>query len=82
MQSLWEHMVGRGSKDFSKGMCMHAHYDPRNVARQPSLSMGFSSQEYWSGLPFPNQGSNLPLLHLLYWPIDSLPLSHLGRPSK
>ena len=23
------------------------------VARQPPLSMGFSRQEYWSGLPFP-----------------------------
>ena len=29
------------------------------VARQPSLSMGFSRQEYWSGLPFPSPG-NLP----------------------
>ena len=25
---------------------------PRSVAHQPSLSMGFSKQEYWSGLPF------------------------------
>ena len=24
------------------------------VARQASLSMGFSRQEYWSGLPFPS----------------------------
>ena len=24
------------------------------VARQTSLSMGFSRQEYWSGLPFPS----------------------------
>ena len=24
------------------------------VARQAPLSMGFSSQEYWSGLPFPS----------------------------
>ena len=42
--------------------------------------MGFSRQEYWSGLPFPspgslpNQGSNPCLLH---WQVDSLPLSHL-----
>ena len=27
---------------------------------------------------FPTQGSNLQLLHLLYWQADSLPLSHLG----
>ena len=28
-------------------------YDPMDVARQAPLSMGFSRQEYWSGLPFP-----------------------------
>ena len=42
--------------------------------------MGFSWQEYWSGLPFPPQG-DLPdphLLCLLHWPADSLPLSDLG----
>ena len=26
---------------------------PRTVAHQTPLSMGFSRQEYWSGLPFP-----------------------------
>ena len=25
-----------------------------NVAHQAPLSMGFSRQEYWSGLPFPS----------------------------
>ena len=29
---------------------------PWTVARQASLSMGFSRQEYWSGLPFPSPG--------------------------
>ena len=29
---------------------------PWTVARQTSLSMGFSRQEYWSGLPFPPPG--------------------------
>ena len=40
------------------------------VACQAPLSMGFSRQKYWSGLPcpplqgiFPTQGSNLGLLH-------------------
>ena len=39
------------------------------VTYQAPPSMGFSRQEYWSGLPFPspgdfaNQGSNLGLLH-------------------
>ena len=26
------------------------------IAHQVSLSMGFSRQEYWSGLPFPSPG--------------------------
>jgi len=30
--------------------CVH---DPMNVACQAPLSMAFSRQEYWSGLPFP-----------------------------
>ena len=29
---------------------------PWNVAYQPPPSMGFSKQEYWSGLPFPSPG--------------------------
>ena len=29
---------------------------PWSVARQAPLSMGFSRQEYWSGLPFPSPG--------------------------
>ena len=38
---------------------------------------GFPRQEYWSGLPcpppFPIQGLNLHLLHLLHWQVGSLP---------
>ena len=50
---------------------------------QAPLSVGFPRQEYWNRLPFPppgvfpNQGSNPHLLHLLYWLVYSLPLSHL-----
>ena len=29
---------------------------PWTVVSQASLSMGFSRQEYWSGLPFPSPG--------------------------
>ena len=29
---------------------------PWTVARQVPLSMGFSRQEYWTGLPFPTPG--------------------------
>ena len=31
---------------------------PWTVARQAPLSMGFSRQEYWSGLPFPSPGDS------------------------
>ena len=48
----------------------------------PGFSVrGISQQEHWSGLPFPlhgifpTQGSNLCLLHLLPWQVDSLPLA-------
>ena len=43
--------------------------NPWTVTHQPPLPMGFSRQEYWSGLPFPfsgvfqTQGSNPGLLH-------------------
>ena len=30
--------------------------DSLTVVRQAPLSMGFSRQEYWSGLPFPSPG--------------------------
>ena len=33
--------------------------NPHTVACQASLSMGFSRQEYWSGLPFPSPGDLL-----------------------
>ena len=56
------------------------------VARQPPLSMGFSRQEYWSGLPCPSPG-DLPNLGIEpvspvspALQVDSLPLSHLGSP--
>ena len=31
-------------------------FDPMGVAHQAPLSMGFSTQEYWSGLPFTSLG--------------------------
>ena len=52
-------------------------------AHQALLSMEFSRQEYWSGLPFPLQGM-FPTqgwnLHLLHWQADSLSLSHMVKP--
>ena len=36
--------------------CVRPFVTPWTVARQATLSMGFSRQEYWSGLPCPLQG--------------------------
>ena len=53
----------------SKGVCcaVLSHSvvslcDPWTVACQAPLSMGFSRQEYWSGLPFPTP------VDLIYFP--------------
>ena len=59
--------------------------NPWAVAHQSHLSMGFSRQEYWSGLPFPPPGDFpdqgiKPHLHPLHCQTDSLPLSHLRSP--
>ena len=57
--------------------------DPLDCSWQAPLSMEFSSQEYWCGLPFPFP-EDLP--HPAIKPtcpalqMDSLPLSHLGIP--
>ena len=54
----------------------------RTIACQAPLSMGFSRQEHWSGLPFPPPG-HLPdprmEPHGLHWQAGSLPLSHLSH---
>ena len=53
------------------------------VAGQAPLSMGFSRQEYWSGLPFPSPG-DLPNLGIkLESPAlqaDSIPSEPPGKP--
>ena len=42
--------------------------DPMNcVARQAPLSMEFSRQEYWSGLPFPSPGMRGPFFSTQGW---------------
>ena len=58
---------------------------PWTVACQAPLSMGFSSQIYWSQLPFPSPGDLpnpgiKPMSPILQ--VDSLLLSHLGSPVK
>ena len=60
-------------------------WTPWTVAHQTPLSMGFSRQEYWSGLPFPSPGDlpnpgmepGSPPLQA-----DSLPSELPGKPKK
>ena len=64
--------------------CVRLFAIPWTVIYQASLSMVFSRQEYWSGLPFPSLGDlpdpgiepRSPTLQA-----DALPLSHQGSPS-
>ena len=44
--------------------CVQLIAAPRAVARQAPLSVEFSRQEYWSGLPFPRPGN------LSFWVCD------------
>ena len=59
--------------------------DPMDyIAHQVPLPMGFSRQEYWSGLPCPppgdllTQGLNPESLSLPHWQAGSLPLAPPG----
>ena len=58
--------------------------NPHTVAHQASLSMEFSRQEYWSGLPFPSP-RYLPNIGIKTGPsalqADSLPSETLGTQS-
>ena len=40
----------------SRFSCVHLCATPWTVAHQAPLSMGFSRQEYWTGLPCPSLG--------------------------
>ena len=44
---------------FSRWVVSNSFATPLSIADQAPLSMGFSRQVYWSGLPFPSPG-NLP----------------------
>ena len=65
--------------------CVQLFTTPWAVAYQAPLSVGFSRQEYWTGLPFSySRGSSWPkglnphLVRLLHCQADSLPLHHPG----
>ena len=54
------------------------HHCPWNF---PGKKTGAGCHFLLQGI-FPPQGSNLCLLHLLHWQVDSLPLQHLGIRNK
>ena len=47
---------GMGIAGSGSGNFVQLFVTPWTVAHQAPLSMGFSRQEYWSGLPFPSPG--------------------------
>ena len=65
----------------------HSYMSDSVMSHQAPLSMKFSKQEYWSGLPFllqgifPTHGSSLCFLHLLNWQANSLPTEPPGKPN-
>ena len=66
--------------------CVWLFKTPWTVTHQAPLSMGFSRQKYWNGLPcllqgiFPTQGWNPHLLCLLHWQVGSSPLAPPRKP--
>ena len=80
---FWRHVCACVLSHFS---CVQLFATLWTIACQAPLSMGFSRQEYWSGLPCPPLGDLSdpgikplsPVSPALY--ADSLPLSHLGSP--
>ena len=61
--------------------CVQLCATPQTAADQASLSLGFSRQEHWSGLPFPIPGDlpspgiepiSLASAALMHWRADSL----------
>ena len=68
-------MISKSLKDIVRAKWLQFYptlCSTMTAAYQAPLSMGFSRQGYWSGLPCPTQGSNPYLLHLLYWQVGSL----------
>ena len=79
MQSWYAHVLSHFS-------CVQLFVTLWTVARQAPLSMEFSRQEYWSGLPcpppedLPDPGIKPTSLAAPTLLMDPLPLSHRGRP--
>ena len=83
---LYEILETKSPKDSFRVQLCSILCDPWTIAHQAALSMGFSRQDYWSGLPFspPGDLSNpkiepgspvSPILHT-----DSLLTEPSGKP--
>ena len=102
LSSLWQLSPGRGEKDqrsqvitpSSQSCPGLSHFSriwlfatPWTIDCRVHLSMGFSWQEYWSGLPFPppgdppNPGIKLMSSDSSALQVDSLTMSHRGNQS-
>ena len=93
---LWGCTESNILKRLSSSSSMHAELfqscpifcDPTDIAWQAPLSMGFSRQEYWSGLLCPPLGessqsrdkTHVSCVCLLHWQADSLPRVPPGKP--
>ena len=77
-KGLWECRV------LSHFSCVQLLETSQTVTRRAPLSMGFSGQEYWSGLPcpppgdLPDPGTEPVFLSLLHGQAGSLPLALPG----
>ena len=77
-------MVKRKQK-WSSFNCVLLFVTSWTVALQPPLSMGFSRQQYWGGLPCPSPGDlSNPGIEpgSPAFQVDYLPLSHQGSPHR
>ena len=62
--------------------CVQLFVTPWTIACHAPLSMEFSRQEYWSGLPLPSFRVPSPprdWTHFLHWQVDSLPSEPPGK---
>ena len=64
-------------------VCIAAHHvqlfvTPWTVACQAPLSMGFSGQEYWGGLPFPSSGDAKASRESFLTQLGAASVAHLG----
>ena len=89
---MWEWTIKKAICMLSCFSCVQFFATLWTVAHQAPLSRGFSTQEYWNGLPYPLAGALLNLrtepailihfLRLLHWQAVSLPEAPLGKPKE